>query len=125
MKTKIERNRIDYNVENALIYLEKAIIYKEDLIDELKEKSYNLFHTEFLEKQSRNEMMITTDWSEILTGKVTEKAKTAYIDKSHEKQLGEIEVLKIEINHLKRRITSCDDRISLYKYQIRVLDGVI
>ena len=92
MKTKIERNRIDYNVENALKYLEKAIIYKEDLIDELKEKSYNLFHTEFLEKQSRNEMMITTDWSEILNSKVTEKAKTAYIDKSHEKQLDDIEV---------------------------------
>ena len=98
--------------------MENEIKNKEKLINELHDKLDKLTDVELKEKAERANLL-SSDLSDKIEGKITEKAKIAYCDKELKDKTDEITWLKNDISKIKRKIELCDDKIILYKYIIR------
>ena len=99
----------------------KEIETKEKLTIALHKKLNQLTHLEINESSTRAELM-TDDLTNKIEGKVTEKAKVAYCDKTLKPQITEIKWLKNDIAKIKNQIGLCDDKSNTYKYIIRELE---
>ena len=75
-----------------------------------------------LEESTERANLMSSNLSDKIDGKVTEKAKVAYCDKVLKDKVHSIEWLENDIVKIKRRIDICEDKISAYKYMIRELE---
>ena len=97
--------------------MENEIKYKEKLVKELHTKLDKLLEKELYEKKER--VKIITKMEKESDKKLTDKTKQAEADFKLSETISEIENLKHEISKIKRNIELCNDKISLYKYQIK------
>lgn len=97
--------------------MENEIKNKEKLVKELHTKLDKLLEKELYEKNERTN--IITKMEKESDKKLTDKTKQAEADFKLSETISDIETLKNEISKIKRNIELCNDKISLYKYQIK------
>ena len=98
--------------------IENEINKKEKYTTQLHKKLNKITHLKITEASKRAKLM-SSSLNDKIEGKVTEKAKVAYCDKTLEKYTNEINWLDNDITKIKKQIELCDDKISCYKYMIR------
>ena len=101
--------------------MEQTINEKQQLTTALHKKLNQLTSLEIDEKTERADLM-SSDLSDKIEGKITEKAKVAYCDKTLKPKIDSIEWLENDITKIKNQIGLCNDKISLYKYTIMELE---
>lgn len=99
----------------------EAIETKEKLTSALHKKLNALTEAKLKEATERAELM-SGDFSDKIEGKVTEKAKVAFCDKTLKPQVENISWIENDIAKIKNQIGLCNDKISLCKYIIRELE---
>ena len=99
----------------------EAIETKEKLTVALHKKLNQLTNAKLQESNERAELM-SSDLSEKIEGKITEKAKVAFCDKTLKPQVENIAWLENDIGKIRRQIELCNDKINLCKYIIRELE---
>ena len=100
--------------------MEQQIIKKEILNKRLTDLLNQQVALEIRESNKRASLM-NSDLSEVIDGKITEKAKIAYCDTVLKNEVNKIKHLKKDVASVKREIELVNDRISLAKYTIREL----
>ena len=112
------RSKLDqYEYEQNNLLLET----KEKLTVALHKKLNQLTNAKLQESNERAELM-SSDLSEKIEGKITEKAKVAFCDKTLKPQVENIAWLENDIGKIRRQIELCNDKINLCKYIIRELE---
>lgn len=99
----------------------KEVETKEKLTTNLHKK-LNKVTALKLEESTERANLMSSNLSDKIDGKVTEKAKVAYCDKVLKDKVQSIEWLENDVAKIKRRINICDDKIGAYKYMIRELE---
>lgn len=100
--------------------MEKTITDKENLIKQLDKKTEELLNKELHEKQERVKIFVKME-KESEGKKITDKSKNAEADHQLKDTITEIQRLSYEIDKIKRHITLCNDKLSLYRNMIREL----
>ena len=101
--------------------IEKQINNKEKYITALHKKLNELTDLKIKETNERAKLM-SSNLSDKIEGKITEKAKVAYCDKILEEKTTTIKWLENDITKIKKQIELCDNKITLYKYHIKELE---
>lgn len=101
--------------------LHKEINIKEKYTIALHKKLNKQTDLKIKESTERAKLM-SSNLSDKIEGKITEKAKIAYCDKQLQKETTELKWLENDINKLKRQIDLCNDKISCYKYMIKEME---
>jgi len=101
--------------------IKNEITKKEKYTKELHTKLNEITHMKIAEANERAKLM-SSNLSDKIEGKITEKAKVAYCDKQLEKQNNKIKWLDNDITKIKKRIELCNDKISCYKYMIKEME---
>ena len=102
--------------------LKTLISEKENLIETLNKQLRELQKLETENMNATNKILTETNWGEIIDGRVTEKAKTAIVEKRLSEKLNEVALLKLDIAETKRDIELVNDKISLCKLIIREME---
>ena len=101
--------------------MEEQINKKEKYMTNLHIKLNKVTDLKIKEANERARLM-SSNLSDKIEGKVTEKAKVAYCDKKLEGTVNTITWLENDITKIKKQMELCDNKISLYKYTIRELE---
>lgn len=99
--------------------MKKEIENKEKLTKELNTKTKELVKEKIFEKTERAK--IITEMEANATKKLTDKTKQAQADNELSETIKKIKTLDCEIECIKRNIEIINDKIELYKYEIREL----
>lgn len=75
-----------------------------------------------IKESSERARLMSSNLTDKIEGKVTEKAKVAYCDKQLQKETTELKWLENDITKLKRQIELCNDKIACYKYIIKEME---
>jgi len=104
--------------------MNKTITEKETLIKELEEKLAEKLDLEIKTKNETTKILNETVWKTVYPNesRVTDKLKTAYVDKQLGDNNTQIKWLENDIAKIKRQIELCNDKISLYKYTLKELE---
>ena len=102
--------------------LKTLISEKENLIETLNKQLRELQKLETENLTETNKILTETNWSEVIDGRVTEKAKTAIVEKQLSEKINNVEILKLKIAETKRDIELINDKISLCKLIIREME---
>ena len=70
-------------------------------------------------KEKTNTLMTETDWSTVISGRVTEAGKTAYIENELKDEIQEVEKEKTKKQIMKLEIQLLDDKLSVCRNAIR------
>lgn len=99
----------------------KEITKKENYVTVLHKKLNKQTNLKIKEATERAKLM-SSNLTDKIEGKVTEKAKVAYCDKMLQKETTELKWLENDISKLKRQIELCNDKIACYKYTIKEME---
>lgn len=101
--------------------MENEIKKKEKYTVALHKKLNQQTELKLKEAEERAKLM-SSDLSKHIDGKVTEKAKVAYCDKTLKEKTSKIKWLDNDISKLKRQIELCNDKIACYKYTLKEME---
>ena len=120
---KKEMNDIEKKLKakNNIKKLEYMVGLKQKYNDLLNVKIHMLNELKFDYENKKSDLLLNTDWSKVIDGRVTNDLKEAYIREKSKEVLEKINVAEEDVNIIKKDIDLLNDYISIEKYSIRMI----
>ena len=120
---KKEMNDIEKKLKakNNIKKLEYMVGLKQKYNDLLNVKIHMLNELKFDYENKKSDLLLNTDWSKVIDGRVTNDLKEAYIREKSKEVLEKINTAEEDVNIIKKDIDLLNDYISIEKYSIRMI----